>query len=73
MLKPTFIKLKPLNVNIFNNVANVFYLFKWESANREYSKAGRLLETWVKQDNKWLEIASLSSWCDKLPTCPYGW
>jgi len=50
--KPTSVKLKPLAVNIVKNVANVFYLFKWESSNNEISNRGRALITLVKQDNK---------------------
>ena len=71
--KPTFVKLKPLAINIVMNVANVFYLFKWESANKEVSDRGRILITLVKQDNKWLAIGSFGSSCDTLPPCPYGW
>lgn len=71
--KPTFVKLKPLAITIVKNVANVFYLFKWESANKEVSDRGRTLITLVKEDNKWLAIGSLGSSCDTLPPCPYGW
>ena len=70
---PTFVNLKPLNINIFNNVANVFYVYKWESLNKEISERGRQLEIWVKQDNKWLMTGSLSSSCDNRSPCPYGW
>ena len=60
---PTFVKLKPLAINIIENVANVFSLFKWESANKEISDRGRILITLVKQDNKRLATGSLaSSW-----------
>jgi hypothetical protein len=72
-LKPTFVKLEPLAINIVKNVANVFYLYKWESANKEVSDRGRALITFVKQDNKWLAIGSLRTSCDTLPPCPYGW
>ena len=71
--KPTFVKLEPLAINIVKNVANVFYLFKWESANKEISDRGRILTTFVKQDNKWLAIGRLESSCNELPPCPYGW
>jgi len=71
--KPTSVKLEPLAINIVKNVANVFYLFKWESANKEVSNRGRALVTLVKQDNKWLSIGSLRTSCDTLPPCPYGW
>ena len=71
--KPTFVKLEPLAINIVKNVANVFYLYKWESANKEVSDRGRALITFVKQDNKWLAIGRLGTSCDTLPPCPYGW
>ena len=72
-LKPTFVKLKPLAIHIYGNVANVFYIYKWESANKEISDRGRALITLIKQDNKWLAIGSLRASCDTLPPCPYKW
>ena len=71
--KPAFFKLEPLAINIVQNVANVFYLYKWESANKEYSGRSRVLETFIRQDNKWLATGSLFSSCDKPAPCPYGW
>ena len=64
-------KLRPLTINIFNNVANVFYLYKYEG--EKYSNRGRALETWIKQDNKWIAIGSLDSSCDFPPRCPHVW
>ena len=66
-------QIRTLSINIVKNVANVFYLYKWESANKEVSDRGRALITFVKQDNKWLAIGSLRTSCDTLPPCPYGW
>ena len=71
--KPTFVKLEPEKIQILNNVATVFYFYKWESANKEISDRGRQLEVWVKQDKKWLMTGSLGSSCDKPAPCPYGW
>jgi hypothetical protein len=70
---PTYIKLKPIAVNIVNNVANVFFVYKWESKNKEYSQSGRRMTTMVKENNKWLSIGSLSASCDQKAPCPYGW
>ena len=70
---PTFFKLEPSNIHIFNNVANVFYFYSWQSANKEIFDKGRVLETWVKQDNKWLAIGSFDSSCEYLPRCPHVW
>jgi hypothetical protein len=64
-------KLRLLTINIFNNVANVFYLYKYEG--EKFSNIGRAFETWVKQDNKWLAIGSFDSSCEYLPRCPHVW
>ena len=70
---PTFIRLKPIAINIVNDVANVFYVYKWESKNKEYSQGGRRMTTMIKENNKWITIASLSASCDQKAPCPYGW
>jgi len=64
-------ELKPLAITVFNNVANVFYIYKWNG--NILSDKGRRLEVWVKQDNKWLEIGALTSSSDTLPSFPYVW
>jgi ketosteroid isomerase-like protein len=70
---PTKIKLKPLEINIVGDVANVFYLSKWVSLNEEKSSSCRVLVTMIKQDNKWVWIGSHDSSCDRLSPCPYKW
>ena len=70
---PTFIKLEPVAINIVSDVAIVFYLFKWESANKELSNRGREMIALIKQNNKWIAIGSLASSCDNLAPCPYSW
>ncbi|MGV7224811.1 MAG: nuclear transport factor 2 family protein [Nitrospinales bacterium] len=69
--KPVSYKLRPLAITIFNNIANVFYIYKWNG--NILSDKGRSFETWVKQDNKWLAIGGLTSSCDTLPSFPYAW
>ena len=69
--KPTNTKLKPLNIVIFGNVANVFLL--WKIDGEKIKGKSRVVETWVKEGNKWLLIGSLVANCDKLPPCPYIW
>jgi len=64
-------ELKPIAITVFNNVANVFYIYKWNG--NILSDKGRRLEVWVKQDNKWLEIGGLTSSSDTLPSFPYVW
>lgn len=70
---PTNIKLKPLEITIVGDVANVLYLSKWVSLNEELSSSCRAMVTMIKQDNKWVWIGSLDSSCDRLPPCPYNW
>ena len=70
---PTFIKLKPLNITIIEHVANVFYLIKWESLNKEISSSDRELITMKKKNNKWVWIGHMGSSCKRPPPCPYGW
>jgi hypothetical protein len=69
--KTTSAKIRPLNINIFNNIANVYYLYKYEGV--KYFDKGRILETWIKLDNKWIQIGGLSSSCDTAPNCPHVW
>jgi len=70
---PTYINLKPIAINIVSNVANVFYVYKWESKNKDYSQSGRTMTTMLKENNKWLSIGSLSAFCNQPAPCPYGW
>ena len=65
--KPTKYEFKPLVVQIFGNVANVFYTYKFSGAST--SDSGRSMETFIKQDGKWLKISSFEASCTKLPPC----
>lgn len=68
--KPKSYNLEFYEINIFNNVANVFLSYKFEGKSGNLFK-GRSIITLVKKDNKWLSIGSLSSACDYRPPCPY--
>ncbi|MGD2072758.1 MAG: nuclear transport factor 2 family protein [Candidatus Thorarchaeota archaeon] len=65
--KPVAYKLRPLEIQIIGNVANVFYEYKWNG--KMYSGHSRSMDTWIKQNNKWLKISSFGGSCDKLPSC----
>jgi uncharacterized protein DUF4440 len=71
--RPTFIKLKPMSISIIEDVANVYYIEKWESSNKEVSWSGRVLLTMIKKENNWIWIGRLGSSCNETPSCPYGW
>jgi len=65
--KPVSYELKPLNIHIFGDVANVFYLYKWEG--KVLPKSGRNMATYVKQNNKWELMGTMGCSCEKLPVC----
>ncbi|UCD79798.1 MAG: nuclear transport factor 2 family protein [Desulfobacterales bacterium] len=65
--KPVKWELEPLAIKIIGNVASVFYTFKFSG--NILSGSGRELETWIKQDNKWILINSFGASCDNLPPC----
>ncbi len=65
--KPVAYELEPLVIQIFGNVANVFYSYKWNG--KVLSDRARGLDTWIKKDNKWLKISYFTASCDELPLC----
>jgi ketosteroid isomerase-like protein len=71
--KVTSYELKPLTINITENVATVFYYFKWEAEAAGFSSKGRTIDIYLKQNGKWLLISTMSASCDKPAPCPYGW
>ena len=65
--KPVSYELKPLNIHIFGDVANVFYLYKWQG--KVLPKSGRNMATYVKQNNKWKLMGTMGCSCENLPVC----
>jgi hypothetical protein len=65
--KPVKWELEPLAIKIVGNVASVFYLYKFSGSIT--SGSGRDMETWIKQNNKWIMINSFGASCDELPPC----
>ena len=66
--RPVNYELIPYAIQIFGEIANVFYSYKWE-AESKFSGTGRNLDSLKKQNGKWLMISSLSASCEKLPLC----
>ena len=64
---PLSYELEPLSINIFGNVANVYYLYKWQG--NMVSDIGRVGATFIKQDNKWLLVGYINASCDKHINC----
>jgi len=65
--KPVSYELEPLSIQIFGNVANVFYQAKWKG--NRLSNYSRHLQTWLKQDNLWKFISGIEASCDKPLKC----
>ena len=70
--KPTSIKVEPIEIIVAENVAIIFYLFKWENDIGSKQK-GRNMSTLIKQNNKWYLIGGMGASCDKPSPCPYAW
>jgi ketosteroid isomerase-like protein len=65
--KPAKVGLEPITIKISGNVASVF--FEWTFSGKRFSGHVRVLRTYIKQNNKWLIINSMTCSCDKLPPC----
>ena len=63
-------KIWPEAIQIFNNVATVYYRVDWKGT--KIHDRARIFETWIKEDNRWIQIGSLSSSCDKISTCVFS-
>jgi hypothetical protein len=65
--KPSSYELEPVNIHIVDNVAIVFYLWKYQG--NILSNSGRNLDTYIKKDNKWKFIGGMNSSCEKPLMC----
>jgi ketosteroid isomerase-like protein len=65
--KPVNWELKPLEIQVFGNMASIFYEYKYSG--KKLSGHGRALMNWMKHNNKWLIIGGMSCSCDKPPDC----
>ena len=68
--KPKSYNLEFYQITVLNNVANVFFSYKYEGKGGTSFK-GRSLVTLVKKDNKWLDFGGLSCSCIHDPPCPF--
>ena len=64
---PLSYEFEPLSINIFGNVANVYYHYKWKG--NMVSGIGRVGATFIKQDYKWLLIGYIGASCDRPINC----
>ena len=66
--RPATYELIPYAIQIFGDIANVFYTYTWK-ADSKLSGYGRILVSLKKQNGNWLIISSLNASCEKLPLC----
>ena len=67
------LELKSIAVNIIDNTATAFYFYKIRTEGAAYEHKGRNMSTFVKQNNKWILVGSLSSSCAEPGSCLHGW
>ena len=68
--RPVTSEIVPYAVQIFGDIANVLYSYKWEGKDKKrFSGHSQALVTFKKQNGRWLIISALSSSCEKLPKC----
>ena len=65
--KPVSIELKPIHIRIFGDFAIVFYQVKWKG--KVYSDNSRRLCAYIKENNKWKKIGSMSCSCEEPSKC----
>lgn len=70
--RPTFYNIKPIAIGIIDNVAIVFYWYKWRSDLTGYSDKGRSMNTLIKLNNKWVTIGTMDASCEKPAPHPMG-
>ena len=66
---PASYELEPLSINVFGDVAIVYYTYTWgmkkkpssDSFFSEQFHSGRTMQTFVKQNNKWLLIGHMNA------------
>ena len=54
-------ELDPQSIHIFGDVANVYYMYKWGTKKEPKYSSGRSMQTYKKQDNKWLLIGQMNA------------
>jgi ketosteroid isomerase-like protein len=61
--KPAFVNIQDLKVNFYRDTAIVtgIYRAKGEYNGKPYDHTGRFTDTWVREDSKWLCVASHTS------------
>jgi ketosteroid isomerase-like protein len=62
--KVVTLKINPVSIKIFRDVAVVHYLVDWviqDSEGNQENKKTRITHTWMKQDGKWKIIGGMSA------------
>jgi ketosteroid isomerase-like protein len=63
LFRPVSYELEPLAINIFGDVANVFYRYKYKKDGitppRNQAFQGSIMLSYIKQNNKWIVIGDM--------------
>ena len=70
--RPTSYNIEPIAIGIIDNVAIVFYWYRWENDITGYSEKGREMNTLIKLKDKWVSIGSMAASCEKPAPSPMG-
>ena len=60
-LKPISYELEPLAIDIFSDVANVFYRYKYEKGGIPRTYQSNVMVSYIKQHNKWIVMCRMST------------
>ena len=70
--RPTSYNIAPIAIGIIDNVAIVFYWYKWESDLTGYTEKGRSMNALIKLNNQWVTIGTMDASCEKPAPRPHG-
>ena len=63
--RPTSYNIEPVAIGIIDNVAIVFYWYRWKNDLTGYSEKGREMNTLIKLNDNWVSIGSMAASCEK--------
>ncbi len=63
--KPKSYEIRPLAIQLFDNVAIACFYYKFTGT--KFSDSGRVTHTWMKQNNTWYLIGLMEASFESLP------
>ena len=65
--KPKSYEIRPLAIQLFDNVAIVCFNYRYTGNSNKYSDSGRVTHTWMKQNDTWYLINLMEASFESLP------